>query len=756
MKPNLFRLATGLFSFSIVVGSALAQIAMDAHVSADRLSPSTQIASPSFSTTSSNELLLAFVATDYVSGGNTVVNTVSGGGITWTLVVRTNQQSGDVEIWRAFAPAPLSNISLTAVLSHSVLSSITLLSFTGVDTSGTGGSGAIGAIASANAPSGGPSAALVTTRGGSWVFGVGNDYDNAIARTPAPGQTVLHQDLTSLGDTYWVQMQNAPTPLSGTTTGIADTAPTTDRYNLSICEILPASTTTQAWSISGSITPASAGSGTTVNVSGTQAASVSADSNGNYIFSDLPDGAYTVTPARDGYTFQPPSQSVTINGANAAGINFFGSASGTSGTAALAIDANVSKDQTSNSSIVTSPQFSTTSGNELLLALVATDYLSGASTTVQSITGGGLTWTFVVRTNQQSGDAEIWRAFAPAPLTNTSVTATLSQNVQSSLTVLTFSGADATGAGGSGAIGAIASSNAPKGAPSASLVTTRNGSWVFGVANDYDNAIARTPASGQTILHQDLTSLGDTYWTQMENNPTPLSGTGVTISDTAPTSDRYNLSIVEVLPALIGGVPPTPPSVMLTAPTGGTVSGKTTLAASATSADYPVTSVQFQLDGNNLGAPVTAAPYWFSWDTETATAGTHTLTAIATNSAGLSATSNAVTVNVDNSGSPATVGSWSNPVQLPAVAVNLILLPNNKLLFYQDGASPTVWDYTNNVFTTISTSQDVFCSGHAALADGRILVVGGYGGSGDDIGIATAEIFDPADNTWTSVPKMSY
>jgi hypothetical protein len=34
-------------------------------------------------------------------------------------------------------------------------------------------------------------------------------------------------------------MQSAPTPLSGTTVTINDTAPTQDRYDFSICEVLP-------------------------------------------------------------------------------------------------------------------------------------------------------------------------------------------------------------------------------------------------------------------------------------------------------------------------------------------------------------------------------------------------------------------------------------------------------------------------------------------------------------------------------------
>jgi hypothetical protein len=91
--------------------------------------------------------------------------------------------------------------------------------------------------------------------------------------------------------------------------------------------------------------------------------------------------------------------------------------------------------------------------------------------------------------------------------------------------------------------------NSSGGAPTASLTTTRNGSWVVGVGNDYDNAINRTAGTTQTLVHQDLTPTGDTYWVQMQTAPTPWSGTRVTINDAAPTTDRYNLSICEVLSA---------------------------------------------------------------------------------------------------------------------------------------------------------------------------------------------------------------
>lgn len=216
---------------------------------------------------------------------------------------------------------------------------------------------------------------------------------------------------------------------------------------------------------------------------------------------------------------------------------------------APSIDAKAFGDQGTASATVMTSGFSTTSANELLLAYVATDYLSGANTTVTNVTGAGLNWALVVRTNIQGGTSEIWRAFATSTLSSVNVSATLSQSVASSITVMSFKGVDLTGTNGSGAIGATGTGNASIGLPSANLVTTRNNSWVVGVGNDYDSAVARTPASGQTIVHQDLSPSSDTYWVQMQQSPTAWSGTNVTINDVAPNIDRFNLSLCEVLPA---------------------------------------------------------------------------------------------------------------------------------------------------------------------------------------------------------------
>ncbi|MBB5330926.1 galactose oxidase-like domain-containing protein [Tunturiibacter gelidoferens] len=1190
---------------AIFTSYARGAIATDAAVSKDNSAASATITSPTFSTSQANELLLAFVATDYLSGANTTVKSVTGGGLIWVLVQRTNGQSGSSEIWRAFAATPLSGVTVAATLSQSVISSMTVMSFAGVNTSGTNGSGAIGAVGSKSAASGAPTASLVTTVNNSWVVGVGNDFDNAVARTVGAGQTLLHQYLAPTGDTYWVQMQTSPIPVTGTTVSINDTAPTKDRFNLSICEILPVAASGPSWSISGSISPAASGSGATVTLSGASSASTVADANGNYSFTQLANGSYTVTPsksgftfspvsqlvtvnganvsavfaaqpvvtggvqlmqanengnessassiatsftvpntagdfllvsgsiarpagtltisdtsgntytpvttpvtdtnqnvtsylwyvpsckggantvtltpatagalevhvsewsgisstypvdvfasaagagttassravtttadgeliygytflmntaaagsgftgitfvngdldeyeiqstagsvaatftqtsgtwfarvatfrpntatqgvisgtitpftggsgatvtlsglesatttadangnftfsglpngsytitpsnggytfspvsqavnlngtnqtavnftaqpivsawsisgsiipaasgsgstvtlsgaasgasvadangnytfagvgnglytitpAKTGYTFNPVNQAVTVNGANQAGINFaahgtgptwsisgsISPASGGSGATvaltgaasansiadtngnymfsglangsysvtptksgytfnplnqavaiassditginftaiapanSISLDVNKSQDGAKASATIASPAFSTATASELLLAFVSTDYLSGANTTVTGVTGAGLTWTLVQRTNGQSGSAEIWRAFAASTASNVTVTASLSQSVISSITVMSFSGVSTAGTNGSGAIGAVGSKSASTGAPTASLVSTTNNSWVLGVGNDFDNAAARTVGTGQTLVHQDLTSTGDTYWVQMQTNPVPVAGTTVTINDTAPTKDRFNLSIVEVLPGS-GGVNSTPPTVSMTSPAQGTLLSSLVTVSATASDTISVAGVQFLLDGASLGAEVLSSPYSITWDTTTVADGPHTLSARARDSVGLSTTSAPVAVTVNNSANASIVGSWSAAVKTPAVAVNLILLRNNRVLFYQDGATPTVWDYVASTFTNVPTSPDLFCSGHALMSDGRILVVGGYGGSATTIGIKNAEIFDPTSLTWTPVPDMQY
>jgi len=90
------------------------------------------------------------------------------------------------------------------------------------------------------------------------------------------------------------------------------------------------------------------------------------------------------------------------------------------------------------------------------------------------------------------------------------------------------------------------------------------------------------------------------------------------------------------------------PSVSITAPTASaTLSGATTITATA-SDNVGVSGVQFKLDGSNVGVEDTTDPYSYSWNTASATNGSHSITAVARDAAGNQTTSTAVSVTVNN------------------------------------------------------------------------------------------------------------
>src|SRR5437773_11230963 len=101
--------------------------------------------------------------------------------------------------------------------------------------------------------------------------------------------------------------------------------------------------------------------------------------------------------------------------------------------------------------------------------------------------------------------------------------------------------------------------------------------------------------------------------------------------------------------------------VTVTSPaSGSTVSGTVPVTASVTSVGaLTVAGVQFKLDGNNLGAEDTTAPYSVSWNTTTASNASHTLTAVARDSLGMLWTSDPVTVTVFNDTTPPSVSITS-------------------------------------------------------------------------------------------------
>ena len=79
---------------------------------------------------------------------------------------------------------------------------------------------------------------------------------------------------------------------------------------------------TTTWTVSGTISPSSGGSGTVLTLLGTPQLTATADSSGNFSFTGVPDGVYTAYATKAGYTFSPGSRSVTVNGGNVTGVDF--------------------------------------------------------------------------------------------------------------------------------------------------------------------------------------------------------------------------------------------------------------------------------------------------------------------------------------------------------------------------------------------------------------------------------------------------
>ena len=100
-----------------------------------------------------------------------------------------------------------------------------------------------------------------------------------------------------------------------------------------------ATTSGTTYSISGKVTLSGSGlSGVTMTLSGSGSETTETDSSGDYTFSGLSNGTYTITPSKSGYTFTPVSKSVTISGSNKTGQNFTATAIATysiSGTVTL-------------------------------------------------------------------------------------------------------------------------------------------------------------------------------------------------------------------------------------------------------------------------------------------------------------------------------------------------------------------------------------------------------------------------------------
>jgi hypothetical protein len=171
--------------------------------------------------------------------------------------------------------------------------------------------------------------------------------------------------------------------------------------------------------------------------------------------------------------------------------------------------------------------------------------------------------------------------------------------------------------------------------------------------------------------------------------------------------------------------------------------------------------VQFFVDGAPLGRPIAEpGPYVGLWNATGMGTGSHVLTAAATDFAGNTGTSPAITVNIPSPSAAAMqFGAWSGPYDWsPLVAVHMALMPTGEVVMWDGqefGAfSAHIWNPLSGAFVSVLNSPNLFCSGHCVLPEGRVFVAGGH--VNGYVGIPDLNFFDATLMQWTPGPPMAF
>jgi Bacterial Ig domain/Fibronectin type III domain len=210
-------------------------------------------------------------------------------------------------------------------------------------------------------------------------------------------------------------------------------------------------------------------------------------------------------------------------------------------------------------------------------------------------------------------------------------------------------------------------------APTGLKVTGTQTTGVFLNWDDYlafvrDGYILEVADANGTVLNtiDQTTAANSDYWVS-NLTPDTTYQFRVRAYDTQPDGTRVYSDWTARVSAHTDPVAPptppppdtTPPTVRLTAPANGAnITGTTTLSAVA-SDDTAVDHVLFRVDGNTVNTD-SSAPYSYLWDSTSVADGSHSVTALAVDTAGNSTPSLAADVTVDNAPPPPSP-SCSNP-----------------------------------------------------------------------------------------------
>lgn len=176
-----------------------------------------------------------------------------------------------------------------------------------------------------------------------------------------------------------------------------------------------------------------------------------------------------------------------------------------------------------------------------------------------------------------------------------------------------------------------------------------------------------------------------------------------------------------------------PPTVSITAPTASSslvVNNQVTITASATDSDGSVAQVQFFVDNQPLGAPITTPPYRTTWTPSTV--GAYSISAVATDNRGNRASSPIVVVGVEQAGlttSSAAVYKGSYNAGAGEIGQFVLYVDRNKkatLIAYSTSPAGRVHTYTGVSVETDGTFVVRNASGAIQL-QGNVSATGGSG-----------------------------
>ena len=271
-------------------------------------------------------------------------------------------------------------------------------------------------------------------------------------------------------------------------------------------------------------------------------------------------------------------------------------------------------------------------------------------------------------------------------------------------------------------------------APSVNITAPPAGN-VAGTINVTANATDNVGVAGVQFLldganlgTEDVASPYSISW----NTATSTNGS-YTLTAVARDAAGNTTTSAGVVVTVINGIDIQAPTVNITAPAAGNVSGTVNVTANA-SDNIGVSGVQFKLNGVNLGAEDISAPYSVSWNTTTSANGPDTLTAVARDAAGNTTTSAEVVVTVNNDILAPSVSITAPPAGNVAGTINVTanasdnvgvvgvqFLLNGANLGTEDVSSP----YSISWNTTTSTNGSYTLTAVARDAAGNITTSAG-------------------------------